>query len=101
MAQLDAYFDALAVLSLDSLLLGARSYALTAVLVSRRLTQPCSYGLAGGLSVCCRRLVPGMGAVRRRFAIQVILCPLTCFRIAADRCFSSKLQRRYSTELTK
>ncbi|GFS36786.1 hypothetical protein Acr_00g0048040 [Actinidia rufa] len=44
--ELNAWLDALAILLLNKLYLGACPYALTAVSVSRRLTQLCPYGLA-------------------------------------------------------
>ena len=75
MAQLDACLDALAVLSLDGLQLYACSYAPTAVSVSRRLTQSCSYGLTDSLSSCCRHLDQGMGAVRRTSTCKLPFVP--------------------------
>ncbi|GFY87934.1 2-oxoglutarate (2OG) and Fe(II)-dependent oxygenase superfamily protein [Actinidia rufa] len=48
----------------------------------------------------CRRLLNlGMGAVRRNFAVQVTLCPLSCIGIAVDRCPSIKPWRSYPVEL--
>ncbi|GFZ16850.1 tubby like protein 10 [Actinidia rufa] len=47
----------------------------------------------------CQCLDPGMGAIRRKFAIQVTLCPPLCLKIVADRCPFAKFRRGYSTEL--
>ena len=94
MTQFGACLDAPAVLSLDRLQFGVRRVLVCVDQVSRRLTQLC-------LLICSRRLVLGMGAIRRNFANQVTDCPLTSFRITASYCLSSKLRRGYSTELTK
>ena len=88
-------------MTLNKLQLSACSYALIAMSVHRRQTQPCSYGLAGSFSSFIRRLHPSVGAVRRNFDVQVTFCPLTSLGITADRCPSSRPKFGYPTELTK
>ena len=85
MAQLGTYLGALAILSLDRLQLGAYSYAPIIVSVSKKLTQLCSQGLDDSLSLRSRRLVLGMGAVKKNFIVQVTFCLLRYFGITIDR----------------
>ncbi|GFZ09042.1 multifunctional protein 2 [Actinidia rufa] len=88
--------------ALRRLQLGASEDAPTVVSMSRRLTQPLSYGPGlVALSSCCRRLDLDMGTVRRSFNVQVTVCPLTSLGNAADRCYSSNSGAVTPSELAK
>ena len=101
MAHLSTCLDTPTVMSVDKLQLDACSDALTVVSMSRRLPKPYSQGPTGRLSSYCRRPNPGMGTVRKNFAVQITFSPLTCLEITVGRCPSAKFWYGYFTQLTK